>query len=179
MSHPNKWVQGFLDGWSTAWNFVAQSGLFYTPSFDGFDPSNTNTFGGRPDVIGNPNLSSGQSIDHWFNVNAFAVPGCPAGDPVCQNPTNVGRFGNSGVNNLRGPHLVNLDVALMKSFPITERLRLQFRANATNVLNHPNFAIPDSNINDVGSAGAIFGTVRAQLGQPPPRIINLVLRLQF
>jgi hypothetical protein len=179
LSHQNRVVEALFGGWSTAWNFVTQSGLFYTPSFDGFDPSNTNTFGGRPDVIGNPNLASSRSISQWFNINAFVIPGCPASQPVCQNPANVGRFGNVGVNTLRGPGMVNLDFALTKDFKVTERIRLQFRANATNLLNHPNFSIPDSDISDVGNAGNIFGTVRAQLGQPAPRVINLMLRFKF
>ena len=130
-------------------------------------------------MIGDPNLSSGRSINQWFNINAFAIPGCPASQPVCQNPDNVGRFGNAGVNTLRGPRLVNLDLALTKYFQLTERIRLQIRANATNVFNHPNFENPDADISDVGIAGAIFGTVRAQLGQPAPRVVNLMLRLQF
>jgi hypothetical protein len=179
LAHQNRLVEALFGGWSTAWNFVAQSGLFFTPSFDAFDPSNTNTFGGRPDVIGNPHLSSGQSINQWFNLNAFAIPGCPVSQPVCQNPANVGRFGNAGVNILRGPALVGLDFALTKYFPITEKVKLQFRANATNLFNHPNFSIPDADISDVGNVGNIFGTVRTQLGQPATRVINLMLRLQF
>jgi hypothetical protein len=40
-----------VGGWRTSYVATLQSGLFFTPSFDGFDPSNTNTFGGRPDVV--------------------------------------------------------------------------------------------------------------------------------
>jgi hypothetical protein len=90
-------------------------GGYFTPTYSGFDPSNTNSFGpsssfiARPDVIGNPGLSSGQSITNWFNAGAFAIPGCPASTPVCAKPAPVGRFGNAGVNILQGPGVINWD----------------------------------------------------------------------
>jgi hypothetical protein len=67
---------------------------------------------------------------------------------------------------------VNLDLALTKYFQLTERIRLQIRAKQP-TFNHANFEIPDADISDVGIVGAIFGTVRAQLGQPAARVINL------
>src|SRR5207247_3479416 len=133
------------------------SGVYFTPTFSGFDPSNTNTFGPaangsvpsgltepafniRPDRIGSGQLSSGESINNFFDAAAFTVPGCPGAAPLCTNPANLGRFGNSGVNILRGPDLVVLDFAASKSFNITERVRLQFRVLGSNIFNHPNFA---------------------------------------
>src|SRR5207245_3079748 len=63
LSHSSRLVETLFGAWSTAWNFVAQSGLFFTPSFDGFYPSNTNSFAHHPDTIGYPNLPSGRSTD--------------------------------------------------------------------------------------------------------------------
>ncbi len=172
-------LQQIVGGWDTAWVMVAQSGQWFTPSFSGFDPSNTTTFGGRPDRIGNGNLSSGRSISNWFDTGAFAIPGCPNTTPVCTNPVNVGRFGNTGLNILSGPPIFNADFALMKNFTFREKKRLQFRMTMANALNHPNFAVPRANISSKGTVGTIAGQVRALLGEPAPRQIDFALRLQF
>ncbi|MGH9469228.1 MAG: hypothetical protein ACRD1N_02665 [Terriglobia bacterium] len=178
----NRVAQAFLGGWNTSWNAVLQSGEFFTPAFDGFDPSNTGVFGGRPDRTGNGSLSrsAGQTINNWFNANAFKIPGCPDAQPLCSDPANVGGFGNSGYDILRGPRLFNFDVALMKNFPLTERVQLQFRVNAVNVLNHPNFYQPDPDISDVGTVGTLSGTTSANgLGEPTTREIDLWLKVMF
>ena len=52
------------------------------------------------------------------------------------------QFGNAPVNGLRGPDLANQDFGIAKTFAITERQKLQFRAEAFNVANHPNFDLP-------------------------------------
>ena len=54
-------------------------------------------------------------------------------------PTDPGRFGTSGRNSLRHPGIFNTDFSLFKNFDITERVRLQFRTEAFNALNHPQF----------------------------------------
>ena len=172
-------VQHIIGGWETAWTLVAQSGMYFTPSFSGFDPSNTNTIGGVPDRIKDGNLSSGRTIDRWFDKTAFAIPGCPDSNPVCSNPANVGRFGNSGWNILTGPRVFNLDFSLMKVFPIREGNDLQFRMVMGNAFNHPNFGLPRANINSPSTLGTIASQVRAFGGQPPSREINFGLRLRF
>ena len=179
-------AQALLGGWRTSWNTVIQSGEFFTPTFSGYDTANVDVFGGRPDRIGSGKLSraSGQTINNWFNLNAFKIPGCPDAQPQCSNPVNVGRFGNAGNDILRGPMLFNFDFALMKVFPIKESVKLQFRVNMVNALNHPNFYQPDSNISDgaypQGSAGVLGGTTSANgLGEPTTREIDFWLKLIF
>ena len=143
LSNAAKPVDLLLGGWRMAWNILAEAGPYYTPSFSGFDTSNTNNFGGRPDRIGS---------------NVFVVPGCPASNPVCSNPVNVGRFGNSGVNVLQAQGFTDFDLSLMKDFHLTERFVLQFRATATDVFNHPNFGVPASNISSPGTYGIVTST---------------------
>ena len=169
-----------LGGWRTAWMVDMHSGLYFTPTFDGYDPSNTNSFGGRPDaVVGQTTApTSGQTINHWLNPGAFAIPGCPDATPLCQNPANIGRFGNAAVNSLVGPGLTDVDLSLMKDFQLTERFVLQFRATATNVFNHPNFGIPGSDISSPGTYGVITSTAFDLYGQQS-RFIDFMLRLQF
>ena len=96
-----------------------------------------------PNVVGNPTVAGTQNINSWFNVNAFAAPA-------------PGTFGNMGRNILYGPRLSAVNMSLIKTFTFTERLKLDFSANATNVLNHPSFALPDKTIGP-GHKGQITG----------------------
>ena len=59
----------------------------------------------------------------------FALPGC-------------GQIGNAGFDSLRGPHAFYDDMALSKTFGITERVKAQFRFDAYNLFNHPVLALP-------------------------------------
>ena len=180
LNHANSIVTAVLGGWQTGWNVNLQTGQYFTPSFSGFDPSNTATFGGRPDRIANGNLPVDQrNIRRWFDAAAFRIPGCPDTDPVCKSPANVGRFGNSGLNILEGPGIANLDFSLMKYFQLREKTRLQIRAIMVNALNHPNFAVPRSNISQPGTVGTIVSMARVLNGEPATREIDLGVRLEF
>jgi hypothetical protein len=83
-------------------------------------------------------------------------------------------FGNVGRNlgNLRGPGLENLDLAIYKDISIRERLHLTIRGEAFNLTNTPEFANPDTNLQD-----PTFGAITSQFNQP--RQIQLGLRLAF
>jgi hypothetical protein len=131
-----------------------------------------------PTVSAAAKLSAGQSITNFFDAKAFAIPGCPPSAPVCTNPVNVGRFGNSGVNILRGPKAINFDFSAMKDFRINERMRAQFRLLATNIFNHPNFSNPAANISSPGTVGQITSTFSEQIGEDA-RQIHFSLRLMF
>jgi hypothetical protein len=174
-------VEALLGGWRLSSVVSLQTGQWFTPTFAGFDTSNTNTLGGRPDVVaGVPLYPANQSINNWFNVAAFAIPGCPANNPVCSNPANVGRFGNAGNDILHTPPMRNLDLALMKEFHFTERKFFRFQVTASDVLNHPNFGYPGGNISSPATAATITSTLGNYLtGSSTARIINFALRFQF
>jgi hypothetical protein len=113
-----------------------------------------------PNVVGDwRNVPGGQTIDHWFNVNAFAAP-------------TPGTFGNLGRNSLIGPPLTSINMSLHKIFSFTERLKLDFSANASNIVNHPSFALPDVAIGS-GHIGRISG---ASVGA---RQMELVAKFRF
>ena len=121
-----------------------------------------------------------QSINNWFNVAAFRIPGCPDNNPVCDNPANVGRFGNAGVNILRTPGMKNLDLALMKEFHLTEHKTLRFQTTFSDAFNHPNFGYPDGDISSPDTAPVITSTNSNYLsGSSSSRVINFALRFQF
>jgi len=93
----------------------------------------------RPDVIGNP-YAGRRFPDQVVNLAAFMVP-CTwsAAQDTC-----TGGFhdGNEGRDSLLGPPFKQWDLALYKDTAITERLKMQFRADFFNILNHPNFTNP-------------------------------------
>ncbi|HUQ90746.1 MAG TPA: TonB-dependent receptor [Bryobacteraceae bacterium] len=130
-----------VGGWQLGWITYLQSGQYFTPTFSGSDPSNTNTLGGIPDRIGDGNLDS-PSPDRWFDPSAFAVPP-------------QGRFGNSGANILEGPGLNLHHFSAVKDFHITERVKFVLQAMLTNAFNHPHFDFPAANISVPGSVGRV------------------------
>jgi hypothetical protein len=140
------WVLG---GWQLSAVYNAQTGEYFSPTFSGPDPSNTQTFGGTPDRIGNGNLPAGErTIDRWFDASAFTNP--PAG-----------RYGNAGKNFLIGPGRQAANLGLFKTFYPTERFNVRVQATFTNAFNHPNFGSPNTNI----SAPASVGTIRSLQGR--------------
>jgi hypothetical protein len=65
-----------------------------------------------------------------------------------------GQIGNAGFDSYRGPHAFYDDMALSKTFNITERVKAQFRFDAYNVFNHPVLAIPGNTCVDCGGSTA-------------------------
>jgi hypothetical protein len=150
-----------VGGWQLYWIGTFQSGRYFSPTYSGSDPSNTNTVGGLPSRVANGNLPSDQrAVTHWFDTKAFVTPA-------------PGSFGNSGVNILEGPGLEMNNISLAKTFSFRERFRFTFMAAAQNAFNHANFSIPNSNISAPTTAGVISSTIM------PGRQIELRGRLDF
>lgn len=145
-------------GWQTNGVVIMQTGLPFTVGHAG---ANTGGAGGsRADFVRDATLPSDQrSLQRWFDTTAFAAPA-------------IYTFGNLGRNTLFGPGRWNYDMSLFKDFPIRERLITQFRAEAFNVFNHPQFGQPASTIG-AGGVGSITSTVGN------PRQLQLALRIQF
>ncbi|HEX6284304.1 MAG TPA: TonB-dependent receptor, partial [Pyrinomonadaceae bacterium] len=160
----DNWISTVLSGWETSGIITVQSGRPFTVALlSDIDNSGTGRsilgFGAndRPNLIGNPELSN-PTTDQWFNTSAFAF-------------APPGTFGNAGRNILDGPGFQNVNVALMKSTGLAERLTLQFRAEAFNLFNRPNFNLPD---NFLGSP--TFGRITSARD---PRHIQFGLKLLF
>lgn len=140
----NRLANKILGGWQLGGIFTAENGTPFTPLLAG-DPlglDSTDAFA-YPDRVRGPGCGSGVNpgnIQNYIKVQCFAVT--PA---VVFNGVNYIRLGNAGRNELIGPGLVNLDFSLFKNITLTEAIRLQFRVEAFNVLNHPNFAAPVDN----------------------------------
>jgi len=115
-----------------------------------------------PDRIANPVLET-RTANRWFDKKAFVLP---------QNPDGSWRIGNAGRAILSGDGAFNLGFGLMKAFHLTERLRLQFRAEAFNLTNTPTLSDPNSNIESPD-----FATSRGTTSTP--RQMQFALRLDF
>jgi len=195
--------KGPLARLSNGWGFnsviTLQAGQpFHLNFFDDYD--GTGEFFPRPDVVGNP-FAGTHTPDAFVNLSAFHVP-CtlnPAGDGFAdsciqgtQHPGNMGR------NSLIGPHFRQFDFSVFKDTQISERLKVQFRAEFYNLPNHPNFASPlypgfsaaaDYNgVNPVSGRGIDFfpltqtgdvGVGNPFLGGGGPRGIQLALKFTF
>lgn len=128
-----------------------------------------NTNNQRPDLIPGVSLTppGGSSSLQWINPAAFAVPA-------------PNTFGNAPRNLLRGPGLWQTDVGLAKHIPITERVQLQFRAEAFNVFNRAQWGSPQANISNAAAFGRILSTVNTgPVGTGTPRQLQFMLKAQF
>jgi hypothetical protein len=147
------WIGAGVGGWrlSGIWRFT--TGRYLTPSYT---PPGSFASNNRPDAVYcvQANLPGSERRQyHWFNPAAFAVP--PTVDPV----TGVPRFGNAGRNIIVGPGINKLDGNLSKSFPVgRESRRINFRLDMFNVMNHPNWGNPNTNISNVNTVAVISGT---------------------
>jgi hypothetical protein len=145
-----------LGGWQINGILQSQTGLPFTP---GLQTATVNTgTGSRPDRIGSGVLSN-PTINLWFNPAAFTSPAQYV-------------YGNAGRDILYGPGRTNLDASLFKDFHPVERLTAQFRFEAFNILNHPQFGQPNATIGN----GAV-GTITSTVGNP--RQLQVALRLVF
>lgn len=155
----NHWLGRIVGDWSLGGLLTLQSGEPFTVSTQ---VNNTFVFSAgaqRADVLRNPNLPNNQkSLNRWFDTDAFRQPA-------------QFRFGNQGVNILRADGLINLDLSILRNFPIGEDKKLQFRGEFFNITNHPNFGGPGSTLNGPG-----FGIV-ASAG--PARRIQFGVRFVF
>jgi hypothetical protein len=150
-----------IDGWSINGIVSLESGLPFNV-VSGRDNTGTGINADRPNLIGDPRLSTdrtrGELITRYFNPTAFQ-----------QNA--AGTVGKAGRNLLEGPGEALVDIGLVKTFFLTERYQVQFRAEAFNAFNRVNLDNPNGNL-----AAAAVGRIT---GAGPPRVFQMALRFQF
>jgi hypothetical protein len=161
-ARPLDWVVG---GWQLNNIATLQTGLPFTPVMQ-TSTLNTGTGSQFPNRIASGELPSDErTINRWFDPSAFVAPG-------------QYQFGNSGRNILYGPGTKQLDLSLFKSFAIQEHRRLEFRAEAFNALNTPQFNNPNASIGFAGVA-KITSAGSPTVYQRTSRQIQLALKLYF
>ncbi|MCC6391889.1 MAG: TonB-dependent receptor, partial [Bryobacterales bacterium] len=153
LSSANPFVQGALGGWKLSVINTLTSGLpiniTYSPTPQ-FQVSTAPNY--RPNLIGNPVTAEGQrTTNNYLNPGSVSIPTDP------RYP-----WGSAGRNVARGYPFYQADIGLHKSFPLwAETRRLEFRAEAFNLLNQTNFMAPNSNASST-SYGSITSTFPAR-----------------
>jgi hypothetical protein len=197
------WLNQIIGGWSLTGLFIYQSGEPYTISSGA---RTSNALHNSTALIVGPNIRGGQlqSASGIIGPVMYRTGGfitAPLSDPHlnCQNVTGTQTFfcipppgqNGSGRNTAQGPNYWNLDSGLLKNFDLTERFKLQFRAEFFNVLNHPNFENPrNATQGSPTVTSGLFGqtccataaVASAQNVNPvgePMRVIQLGLKLNF
>jgi len=89
-----------------------------------------------------------------------------------------GTFGNIERDSLWGPGLLETELSVAKRFALTERLNMQFTAQAFNLFNHPNLAQPSGCVDCGASSGLINDVISSQEGTSMRRL-QFAARLQF
>jgi hypothetical protein len=158
-----RWSQLITQNWQVSTVFQIQSGMPLTISVFG-DTANAGTVLGenpiRANYTGQPIFGPGtRTANQWFNPAAFATP-------------TAYTFGNVGRNSVYGPPLRTLDLAVVRSFTLTERTAFEFRGEAFNALNMVNLGTPNRFVNTPQ-----FGTITMPM--TPGREFQLSARLSF
>lgn len=165
--HDKRWLSGngplraVFGDWQVSGDWTIASGLPFTPRYVGnASEVNGGTNGTlRPDLIAGQSVQlSHRTIGEWFNTNAFSAP-----------PT--GQYGTARRNSIIGPGSKVFDMAFTKLIPLKESRMLEFRAQATNIFNIPNWTSIDTSV-----TSPTFGRVT---GVGAMRQITLSARFRF
>lgn len=181
-------------GWEVGTIIQAQTGnpLNVTTGISNFTGTTALTAGGglRPDLLMRVGTTGNPA--QWFTNPVVCAESTQTGitQPLCSATPNAAfalpvgttpagdHFGDLGRNALTGPGFVNTDLSLVKNTKLTERLNLQFRTEAFDVFNHPNFGNPNLNAQS-SSFGKITGTRFPTGDFGSARQLQLSLKLQF
>jgi hypothetical protein len=173
-----------LGGWSVDSLLIARSGLpiDVTISRSSSALPDGNNQNQRPDRVPGQPIYLGRGINSWLNPAAFATP-------------RAGTWGNLGRDIATGPTLWQNDSALEKSFGLTERNRLIFRAEAFNIFNRAQYGQPNSTLATGSGTGpdgraplavpANFGRITSVInsqglvGTGTPRVLEFALRITY
>lgn len=155
----------FIGGWQLNNILTLMTGLPFTPVMQ-TNALNTGTGSQFPNRIASGVLPKGaRTIDRWFDASAFTAPGSYI-------------FGNSGRNILFGPGTKQLDLSLFKSFALSETRRVEFRAEAFNFTNTPQFNNPNASIGFAGVA-RITSAGNPPIYQRTSRQVQMALKFYF
>jgi len=169
ISKPVDWVIG---GWQMNGVETWASGLPFTPSYRDCN-SDRDTGYCKPSIVGDWHASDPGQFG-WFNTAAAPLTANGMINGSWQRPQK-GQFGNIGRNSLWGPRFTQLDLSFFKDFKMTEKTKLQFRAESFNFANHTNLGQPNGCVDCPGTAGRIFNTIANYV----PRTWQMAARVQF
>jgi hypothetical protein len=115
-----------------------------------------------------PATATTSAYVQWFDPSTFSNPAETSGGQIA--------YGTCGAGGIRGPKYVDVDTSVHKAFAITERMKIEFRAEAYNVFNHASLNAPDVNYGDLGLPNGGFGAITSA---QDPRKLQLALKFNF
>ena len=163
-----------LNGWSIAATVSMHSGKPFSitsgkdDNLDGNNNDRPNLRPGTSEHLLGTHRSREEERAEWFDTSVY----CEIGSPGC--PTGAGSSGLDGlvrVSSLDGPGYKNVDASLFRDFTIYERMRFQFRGEATNVLNMVNLSNPGGTLSSPSSFGVISGAAGMRVIQVGGRFL--------
>ena len=162
VNQANRAVDAVIGGWQMNSIFTFRTGSPFTIRSNFCQGTFANCFADiLPGQSPNAAPSGGRNANEWFNIAAFSKTVVP------------GTYGNNGLQTNNAPGQRNVDVSLFKAISFTERFKGQFRAEAFNIGNTPQWGQPDNNVQD-----SAFGRITStQTGSE--RRLQLALRVMF
>jgi outer membrane receptor protein involved in Fe transport len=170
----NAVVHSILDGWSLAATYSLESGKPFTvtsgndDNVDGVNNDRPNLLSGMSERLLGAHRSRLAERAEWFDTSAY----CEAGTSGC--PTGGGPSQLDGLvraDSLDGPGYKDVDASLFRDFNIYERVKFQFRGEATNVFNFVNLNSPGGSMKSTSSFGVISGASGMRVIQVGGRLI--------
>jgi len=177
VSSAPRWLDEVIGGWTISGLPNWHSGLPYFMAANAFVAGYANN---APAILVGPesDLHIHLNGGHGQPLLAFANTAQANADYTGPVGFNIGSR-----NNLRGPQYFDMDMGIGKNFPLSsERVKMQFRTDAFNVFNHPNFSTPCTDITNVS---CLFGTISSTEGTgirnaaSAARVLQVSLRLEF
>jgi Carboxypeptidase regulatory-like domain/TonB dependent receptor len=149
----NKLADAVIGGWTLSGVMTYYSGFPFSPTFG-------NSYAGQPDTgpKNRPDIGTGDPYSGAAGNRSQWFVGCP--NQTCTSGNFLypaaTAFGNYPINTLFGPHFIQQDLSLSKTFKLTERLGFTLRTDARNAFNHTNLGLPNTNV-DQNTVGQITG----------------------
>jgi hypothetical protein len=150
-------LQLLAGNWQLSPIFARRTGSPFSVT-TGVDNALNNIGGQRANQLTSNVYCPTQTISCWMSSSAFASPA-------------TGTLGNQGINTLRGPGYFDVDFALSRRFIVREKHTVEFRFEAFNIANHPNFVNPTAATNSSN-----FGKIQGDIA---PRILQLAAKYVF
>jgi hypothetical protein len=190
LNRMNRVGEGFIGGWQLAGTTTLYSGSPFTIRVSNVDANLGES--DRPNRIAQgdvkPDPARGRrGVDYpWFDLAAFEEVPCIANTnqaATCNFASQYGfqafGFGNAGRNILDGPGSISSNVSLSKSFSLGEQRRLQFRVEAFNILNRPNFVLENETRLFNALTGGYFLRTADTGVNGGPRVFQAALKFRF
>jgi hypothetical protein len=188
MSSASTWLNEIVGGWSLSGVNSWHTGQAWGTNSNAFVASYSND---APAILVGQRSAVATHVQklQGGGVNIFANQANGVGGQAAAAYVGPIGFQIGPRNGLRGPNFFNADLGLGKAFPISgDRVKANFRADAFNALNHPNFALPASNayngLDEQDITSSQFGNISYTVTPPGnlnngARVLQLSLRIEF